>query len=246
MWITERVGLVAGGKHGFGLTHPLDCNVYLLRTGEAAVLIDAGAGVEPRLVVERIRSLGVDPDDLTHLLLTHAHADHSGGSHFFRDQFDLNVRAPEHSAPWIESGDLEKTSLRVAREAGVYPEDYELRGCPVSGTYRDGDRLEVGDLVLRVLGTPGHSADHCCFLLEREGERWLFSGDCVFAAGRIILQNTWDCSIADYAASIRRLDDLRIDALFPGHGRFVLQNAHRHVQGAREHFDELSFPPNFP
>lgn len=246
MWITDQIGLVGGGKHGFGLTHPLDCNVYLLRTGEGGVLIDAGAGVEPRSVVDQIRSLGVEPADLTHLLVTHAHADHSGGAYFFSEQFDVRVLAPRRSAPWIEEEDLEKTSLRVAREAGVYPGSYELTGCSISGTFTDGDRVEVGRRSLRVVETPGHSADHCCFLLESGGRTLLFSGDCVFAAGRVHLQNVWDCSIPDYAESIRRLDELRIDALFPGHGRFLLKNAGRDIRAARERFDDLSLPPNIP
>lgn len=246
MWITDRIGLVGGGKHGFGLTHPLDCNVYLVRVNGGAVLIDSGAGVEPWTLVEQIEQLSVDPAAISHLLLTHAHADHAGGAYFFREQFDVEVWTSKRGKSWVENANVEKNSLRVAREAGVYPEDYEFRGCPVSGTFSGGDRLELGGLTVRVLGTPGHSADHCCFHLEQQGNTVLFSGDCVFAAGKITLQNIWDCSIPEYAGSIRRLDDLGVDSLFPGHGRFLLRGAHRHIRRARDHFDDLSFPPNFP
>ena len=68
---------------------------------------------------------------------------------------------------------------------------------------RDGER--VGPL--EAIATPGHSADHVSLLRERV----LFSGDTVLGAG----------SVAAYLSSLRRLRELELDAILPGHGPVV-------------------------
>ncbi len=71
-----------------------------------------------------------------------------------------------------------------------------------------------------------------CYLLRAPGYQALFSGDCVFAGGRISLQNTHDCRVPEYAASLAKLAQFDIDALFPGHHEIPLARAGRHLDTA--------------
>ena len=148
------------------------------------------------------------------------------------------------SAPWLERGDLEKTSVRAAMGTGFYPEDFRYDACPVASPVAEGDTVVVGDVELRVLETPGHSRGHVSYLWTEDGQTALFGGDAVFAGGRILIQNIWDCSLQEYAATIGRLDGLGLDRLYPGHGPVLLSEAHEHVRPAHLAFENLGVPPN--
>jgi glyoxylase-like metal-dependent hydrolase (beta-lactamase superfamily II) len=65
----------------------------------------------------------------------------------------------------------------------------------------------------------------------------------IFAGGKISLLNTWDCSIQDYAASIARVQTLKIKQLFPGHGAPLLADAQRDIERAHSRFLRLGVPP---
>jgi glyoxylase-like metal-dependent hydrolase (beta-lactamase superfamily II) len=242
--ISERVRLVGSGKNGFQTSHPLDCNVFLLDGGTEHALIDAGSGVEPERIAASIEDAGVPADRVKHLLLTHAHGDHAAGARYFRDLLGVEVTCSKEAAPWLEQGDVEKTSIRVAIEAGVYPDGFRFDPCPVASPVADNDKIPVGNLELRVLETPGHSRGHVSYLWMEDGHSSLFGGDTVFAGGKILIQNIWDCSLQEYAKTARKLDGLRLDSLYPGHGPFLLSRAHRHIEQAHSHFQSLRVPPN--
>ena len=76
--------------------------------------------------------------------------------------------------------------------------------------------METGEgLRLRAVPTPGHSADHLCYLLEPS--RALFTGDLVLGEGSTMIGHP-DGSVGAYLASLASLAALRPGCLFPGHG----------------------------
>jgi glyoxylase-like metal-dependent hydrolase (beta-lactamase superfamily II)/8-oxo-dGTP pyrophosphatase MutT (NUDIX family) len=109
-------------------------------------------------------------------------------------------------------------------------------GMPVQPV-ADGDQIVVGDTTLRVLHTPGHASDHLCFYLE--GAATLFAGDNILGEGTAVIAPP-DGKMADYLASLRRLRDLHIDRIFPGHfrpldgGRAVIDGYLAHRRQRRE------------
>lgn len=66
------------------------------------------------------------------------------------------------------------------------------------------------------LATPGHSPDHVCLLLGRV----CFTGDTVLGAGSVFIQ-PGEGSLGAYLGSLRRLRELDLEALCPGHGPVV-------------------------
>jgi glyoxylase-like metal-dependent hydrolase (beta-lactamase superfamily II) len=80
----------------------------------------------------------------------------------------------------------------------------------------DGEAMPVAGAVLRSLHTPGHASDHLCFYLE--GSATLFSGDNILGEGTAVIAPP-DGNMRAYMASLRRLQDLHIDRIFPGHFR---------------------------
>lgn len=123
------------------------------------------------------------------ILLTHAHADHSGLASEAAREFGSQILASADT--------LERTGLD---------------GCAlVDGQHASSD----ADAELVALCTPGHSADHVTYLLETE--RWLFTGDLVLGVGSSAILHP-DGDISACMASLSKLHALRPTRLFPGHG----------------------------
>ena len=80
----------------------------------------------------------------------------------------------------------------------------------------DGEVIDAGNASLRALHTPGHALDHLCFYLE--GAASLFAGDNVLGEGTAVIAPP-DGNMRDYLASLRRLRELHIDRIYPGHFR---------------------------
>jgi hydroxyacylglutathione hydrolase len=122
-------------------------NAYLVadREGGHGLLVDSN-GVEAPLL-ELVERLGVT---VTHVLVTHHHADHVASSAEHARRF--NVPLVGHP---------------LAREAGV----------PLSATVDDGDVVRSGELEARVIATPGHSRDHLALLVDGTD---CLTADCLF------------------------------------------------------------------
>lgn len=73
----------------------------------------------------------------------------------------------------------------------------------------DGSVVTVGDTDLTVVHTPGHSDDHLCF---RSGDR-LFTGDHIMGGSSVMIED-----LAAYLASLERLQRMKLERLYPGHG----------------------------
>lgn len=123
------------------------------------------------------------------LLLTHAHADHAGNAPGAADRFGVPIAASPAT--------LDRLGL-AGRELD---DDATLE-------------IEPGR-TLHVLHTPGHSADHACYLSE-PGRR-LFTGDLVLGEGSSAILHP-DGRVAECLASLARLIALRPWSLLPGHG----------------------------
>lgn len=141
-------------------------NCYLITGGEVA-LIDSGA---PSTILKKIDELHIG---INYLISTHCHYDHTAGLLDVREKTGGLVAAHEIDADAMEKGDEAKI---LSKMFGV--------DCPrvhVDIKLREGDSINLGDLVLKVIHTPGHSMGSIC-LYEPESKS-LFSGDTVFADG---------------------------------------------------------------
>src|SRR5438552_13614334 len=145
MRLTERIWLVGSGLNGFGLTNDYDCHVYLVDCGPSAVLIDAGAGLDPTRIEDEMRQHGFAPDRVSHVLLTHGHADHSGGAAHFQGRYGSAIVTSPEVARFLEEGDEEAISLALAKNAGIYPHDYRWSACPVERTLAGEETIAIGE-----------------------------------------------------------------------------------------------------
>lgn len=245
MQIHDRIHIVASGAYGFDLTHPSDCHAYLINGGSEWLLIDAGAGVDSVALAESIRAGGFPVDRIRHLFVTHAHADHAGGSSGLHEAFGLDVHASPEVAKILREGDERAAGVDIGKAQGTYSADYIYRATPVAGELRDGDRVKVGDVIVESIATPGHSIGHRAYRVIAPGRKDLFTGDTLFFGGSIALQNTWDCDLRAHLDSLRHLADFDFDGLFPGHLTFSLRSGRRHLEAALAAVDRGGIPSLF-
>ena len=245
MQITNEVHAVGGGSNGLGISEEHDCNVYLVDGGDETALIDAGCGCDVEPIVANIAAAGFEPTQVGHLLLTHAHADHCGGSAALRERLGLDVALSQLEADALERADEAAVSLDRARAEGIYPADFRLTPCPVARRLAHGDETAVGRLTLRAIAVAGHSTGSICYLLAGGERTCLFSGDTVFLRGGISLLNCEGSSLAGYRRDIGRLGGLGVEALLPGHAGLCLGGGQAHIGQAIEAFQSIWPPSNY-
>lgn len=247
MKITNEVYIVGSGNIGIRISHPSDCYVYLFDLGgDSLALVDAGVGINTELIVENIKKDGFNPNQIDHLFITHAHTDHMGGAAYFKENFNCKVYAPIKEADNIELIDEVALGLNVAKKAGFYPSEFEIKSCKVDTRLQDGDEFTLGNLKFRAIETPGHSKGGFCFLVLGT-KKYLCCGDHIAFGGLINLQNypNSGSSLDGYRDSASKLANLDVDGFLPGHGLFNVNDGQKEVDLMIEAMDDLHVKGRF-
>jgi glyoxylase-like metal-dependent hydrolase (beta-lactamase superfamily II) len=90
----------------------------------------------------------------------------------------------------------------------------------------NGQRIDLGEISLRAIHTPGHASNHLCYFLEQT--RMLFTGDHVMQGSTVVI-NPPDGDMRAYLQSLERLLGEDIAIIAPGHG-YLIGAPHREVR----------------
>lgn len=155
-------------------------SAYLLHADEPA-LVETGPGTSVDTVSSSLASLGLEAEDLAHIVVSHIHLDHAGGAGAMSMRFPkATVWAHERGAPHLAD------PARLVRSATrTYGRDRlrDLFGdvLPVNGdrlhSLTGGERISLGNRELAVFYTPGHASHHVALQDSRTGA--VFTGDAV-------------------------------------------------------------------
>ena len=155
---------------GPGITSADDAAIYLIDFAGELVLIDAGAGRSASQIVRNIEMLGLNPINISHLILTHCHIDHIGSVPFFKNQYGIKILIHELDAKAVESGDSLKTAANwYGTIFSPTKVDRKL--------YGSHEILKFGQEELHCLHTPGHTPGSISLYVDREVKRVLFGQD---------------------------------------------------------------------
>lgn len=174
---------------------PIRTNCYLFGDTEKGVCAIVDPGDEPEKVLKMVEKNG--NLNISCILLTHGHFDHRDGVE------PLKALAGEEIPVYLHKCDHAEDGISHRYQYGGAVRYYD-----------EGDTVSVGDLTLKVLYTPGHTAG-CVSLL---GDGVLFAGDTLFAGtcGRCDLPSS---SFEEMLSSLKRLSALPDDTkVYPGHG----------------------------
>lgn len=148
---------------------------HLLVAGDDSVMIDAGMVGEPFLIRRLVRRLGLKPNSVKAILLTHGHLDHAGNLAWLKEWTGARVLAhaeeTRHVAGTYPYTGTAKWCGRL-ETAGRFL--FRYRATAIDQFLNDGDELPYWG-GLRAVHLPGHTAGHCGFYSAKHD--LLFSGD---------------------------------------------------------------------
>ncbi len=170
---------------------------YIIGNGKVAV-IDPGPDMDDHL--EAILA-AVEGETVTHIFVTHNHADHSPLARPLAERTGATIYAC--AKPGVP------TESEVRMEAG---DDREFR--PDVGLC-DGGVFQGGDWTLEAIPTPGHTSNHICYALLEENA--LFSGDHIMGWSTTVISPP-DGDMGDYFDSLDRIKSRDFSTLWPTHG----------------------------
>jgi glyoxylase-like metal-dependent hydrolase (beta-lactamase superfamily II) len=181
-------------------------HVYLIKGDTKNVLIDTGVAAKFSVLKHRLAELGLRIRDVNLIILTHEHYDHIGATAFF------------HKTAVVAAHRLAANKLDLQDEFVTFSKYRDRPSKPfwVDIWLEDGSIIDLGNHELQVVHTPGHTSGCICLYEQRAG--LLFTGDTVFSGGTLS-EIAASGNVSDYVNSIRRLSNLKIKQLYPGHGR---------------------------
>jgi len=141
-------------------------NAYLL-LGERPVIVDAGSTGEESAILEGLRGLGHQPNDVALILHTHGHADHAGSTAALRRLTGAPVAAHQRDAAMLargRNGALRPTRLSARLVRPLLGRRFDPVSVDVA--VEDGTSLRPWGIAGRVIETPGHTAGSISVLLD--------------------------------------------------------------------------------
>ena len=178
-------------------------NIYVIGDDNFTI-VDTGVGNYVNPLWPQLEELKVTPGNLKRVVLTHAHHDHAMGVYLILEKAEPKIFVHKYDTQYISSS-LGSNLVKI----------------------EDDDVIETGLGPLKVVWTPGHTKGSIC--LFSENKHILFSGDTVFPDGYYGRYDGASGSFNSIIESLRKLTDLNIDTLLPGHGRPIIQEANKHI-----------------
>ncbi|MFJ7496171.1 MBL fold metallo-hydrolase [Streptomyces sp. NPDC097727] len=190
---------------------------YLWRDGADLTLIDAGDVDAAPAIEAAVRGLGLDPDGISRIVVTHGHRDHYGSAQVLADRHGAEILAHRLDAPVIRGEEEIADPALLDWERPLYEHALTVPPAPPTRVDRelaDGDEIRFGSGA-RVVHAPGHTPGSIGIHLPHHGV--LFTGDCVAGVGQVML-GVFNIDRAQAVASFRRLAALEPDTACFGHG----------------------------
>jgi glyoxylase-like metal-dependent hydrolase (beta-lactamase superfamily II) len=153
-------------------------STYVVRGDEIAIVETGTSRCAPN-VLDGLRRLGIASGDVRHIVLTHIHMDHAGGTGTLLPHMpDARVYIHSRTAKYLDDpSDLLASAERAL--ADLFPLHGGVDPVPAERiVHADELKLDLGrGVVLRAIATPGHSPDHLSYW--EESSHSLFTGDAI-------------------------------------------------------------------
>jgi len=234
-------------------------NIYYI-DGERPALIDSGFSDEEsiREIDSQLNEIGRSLEDLSVIINSHEHIEHFGGNMKIREVSAASITASSGAAPMIEKYHTYINGVRNSlhtfdpgmKDFMNWYLDFNLTvdESPVDQIIDDGDIIDLGEMKLRVIVTPGHAHGHVC--LYDEEQQILFTGDHIIGTGTTFVGFGWrelatkeiadifhsddePDNLSSYLDSLGQLSSLDLKLLLPGHG-LPIENPYAKIEGDRE------------
>lgn len=146
-------------------------NMYLIKGDDGYLMIDAGT--DKNMTDDGFEKLGISPNEVKYILLTHSDTDHTAALQLFPD---AQIYLPKQEVQMIDG-----TMSRSILGKNSFSADYQTLG--------DGETAEFMGLSIQCILTPGHTPGSMCYLIDG---KYLFTGDSLsLKDGKVALFNSF-------------------------------------------------------
>lgn len=198
--------------------HQDTCNVYIIKSGREAVLIDFGDGT----VLDSLGEIGIDR--VTDVLLTHHHRDQGQGLPLALTA-GARIWAPEAEQALLQAVEQHWVAREVMNNYNTREDRFSLlESVPLAGLLKDYRGYQLGAHRFRVLPTPGHTIGSISLLAQIDGRLLAFTGDLIYGPGKLwsLAATQWSYNggegIAGTILSLLDLQEQQSALLLPSHG----------------------------
>ncbi len=205
------------------------CNVYIIKDGNRAVLVDFGTG----RVLNVLDELGIT--DIDAVIHTNHHRDVCGGDELLGDDVKIYVpRDEEHLFGKVEEfWQNKKVFMDYSLDSVFFSRTRNIKCTGIS----DGETIQWQGCVFKIISTPGDSKGAISVILDKGGKRFVFCGDLISEPGKV--HNIYDFQwhylphpmviFSDWVKSLEKVDSLCPDLLCPSHGN-PMEDAHEAIR----------------
>jgi metallo-beta-lactamase class B len=193
-----------------------DITSFLITTSQGQILLDGGFAETAPAIRKNIEKLGFKVSDVHILLNSHAHLDHAGGLAALKEMSGAKVLASAGDKPLLESGGHNDPQFG---DTLLFP------AVQVDQVIADGETVQLGDVVLHAVLTPGHTPGCTTWTMQvKDGGK---TYDVVFVCSttapdpyRLVNNKAYPQIVADYVHTFARLGTLPCDVFLAPHGSF--------------------------
>jgi glyoxylase-like metal-dependent hydrolase (beta-lactamase superfamily II) len=218
---------------GFG---PDAVNMFLIKTPEGLITIDTGwdSPEATASMEQQLKEIGASFHDIKRVLVTHAHIDHLGMIPRLKRDYGTQYYLPSGEIDLIKyrfsdvDNFLPMTDTFLQQHGmplnELTPPDFMLPVPPRLSSIQpdvllsEGDKIQVGSYILKVINVPGHTPGHVAYY--EPDHKFIFSGDMILptiATNAAFHVQFIPNPLKLYLESLRTLQSLDIDLVFPGH-----------------------------
>ncbi|BAN47613.1 MBL fold metallo-hydrolase [Metapseudomonas resinovorans] len=188
------------------------CNLWHVQGRDKDLLIDSGSGLVS--LREQLPWLTQRP---LLAVASHTHFDHIAGHHEFPERLvhpaEADILAMPTGANTLAADYVGDEMFEAHPDCPLCYAEYRVKAAPATRLIDEGDVLDLGDRVLEVLHTPGHSPGGISLWEAKTGT--LFSGDIIYDGP--LVDNAYHSNLEHYARSLARLRDLPVRTVHGGH-----------------------------
>jgi glyoxylase-like metal-dependent hydrolase (beta-lactamase superfamily II) len=213
-----------------------------LSLGDIGMIIEGGTGATFPIIVDQVKELGIEPERIKYIALTHTHPDHVGAvPHLKKLWPHLKVVGSERAARQLQKEEFTKNFIEMDRtiteillvkgDIDWWSDEPENPVFDLDVTVKEGSKIDLGGgVVWTVYETPGHSPCHISFHNERDGILVIGDATGIYEPGKEVFWPNYFQSLEEYCSSIRKLASLPAKIGVRSHGGAVEGEPRRYLQ----------------
>ncbi len=186
----------------------------VIEASDGLILIEAHAALSFEREWAAIRQAGLDPMRVKFVLATHEHGDHAPGAYLWRVTTGAKFVCSEEMAYTLQH------HVPLNSGYGFHPP------VPTDIRIMEDTELDLAGLKVRAIRAPGHTVGSMGWSFEKDGKRFLATGDLIMPHGPLGYSGSINFSAHDVLASLRKLQDVHADFILPGHGPILPPEAY--------------------